>query len=107
MFGSFSNYLTALFVKEEDIEMHAEVAVGQQLILDRQREEGLIDSYEYNGMTLEIADAGKELREFKEDNDSLLATVPWWVWLVGLIVALDYFGMLGPLFAFAKRKAAK
>jgi hypothetical protein len=100
---AFSDYLTSLFIKDEDVETARQVAAGQQSILDRQREEGKVDSYEYYGLTQEIEDSGTALKEAQDK--TFLGSIPWWVWALLIIGAMGYFGMLGPLFALGKRKA--
>jgi len=93
---SFTDWLARnLFISEEQERVSAEVAANQQAILDRQLREGKVDLVEYIDTSEDIADTGttffdKELG--KRGVPALLATVPWWVWVLGAIAIAIYLG---------------
>ena len=90
---TFNNWLTALFVKDEDVATAHEVAAGQAAILDRQHRAGLVNEHEFINLSREIDLAGDELDTFKQENQSLAATIPWWV--APLLLVLAFVWMFG------------
>ena len=92
--GKFTDWLAAtLYVSDEEIQTHKDVAAAQDAIVLRQRAEdkrGFLETY---ALRRDINSAGDELGEFKEDNTGLPAlamTVPLWIW-VGLIGAAFWY----------------
>lgn len=91
--ASFTDWLAAkFFVSEEDKQTHADVAAAQQRNNDRQYAEGKIGLLDYYGNAKDIANAGRDLQTFQDNNSSLFMTVPWWIWLTLLLAGFWYLG---------------
>lgn len=90
--ASFNDWLTGLFIKQEDVDTAHEVAAGQDAIIERQHDDGVIDDREYRETKHDIADAGDYLDREKNKAPSLLGTVPWWVWAILAVCVVGYFG---------------
>ncbi len=90
MANKFADWLTGLFVTDEQIATENEVEEGQRRILERQFKEGKVDSKEYRETFFDIDEAGDTLEDFKAENSSLAATVPWWVWVLGIAAILFF-----------------
>jgi hypothetical protein len=99
----FIDWLAAtLFITDDDVATHQQVADAQAENLERLRREGKVGLLEYWDQRSDIADAGNQLAEFRDQNTgvvSLAATVPAWVWL---LAALLVFGWMGGFLWLAK-----
>lgn len=69
-------------------------AERQAAIVKRQYDQGIWSLFEYAGLQEGIAAAGDGDAKFKRDNSSLLATVPFWVWLALAGVVAWKLGLL-------------
>jgi hypothetical protein len=94
--GKFTDWLAAtLYVSEEDIQTHKDVAAAQDAAVLRQREEGKRGYLETYSLRKEINSAGNMLGDYKEKNTGVLAlglTVPWWIWAAMIGAAFWYLG---------------
>lgn len=90
------DYLTALFLPDDEIAMREEIANAQQRELDRQRAEGNRGFFDYIQLSADIAAAGSEQKKFEEENDSpvkaVALSIPWWVYLALFVFVFFYFG---------------
>lgn len=94
--GKFTDWLAAtLYISDEDIQTHRDVAASQSAAVDRQRAEGKRGWLETYALKSEISDAGDYQADFKEKNSglgSLVMTAPLWLWVVMLVGAFWYLG---------------
>src|SRR2546422_10744503 len=95
--ASLTDWLArTFFISAEDEKVSEEVAAHQQMLLDRQLEEGKPGAVKYYQMSNEIADTGATFYD-EELGKSGTAGIPglefhyWWIWADVRAGALGYF----------------
>lgn len=105
--ATFTDWLAATFyTSPEDVQTHQDVAAAQQQLLDQQLNSGKIGAYDYLKTSQDVQDAGNYTADFKASNSgffSLLTTIPFWVWLIGVGALFVWLGGLSLLKGVLKK----